>query len=105
MLQALGPVLRFENTKEGDDCLTGCIPDHGGIVTKSVKNSSLDIVRDLRRSAGDESGIVLEEIAGNRPDTILLLWEGTKDVDKIGDVLWCTGKVVKFLPFRLHEIS
>lgn len=99
MLQTLGPVLRFENTKEGDDCLTSRISDHGRIVTKSVKNSSLDIVRDLRRSAGDEPGIVLEEIAGNRPDTILLVWEGAKDVDKIGDVLWCTGKVVKFLSF------
>jgi len=99
MLQTLGPVLRFENTKEGDDCLTSCISDHGRIVAKSVKNGSLDMVRDLRRSAGDESGIVLEEIAGNRPDTILLVWEGAKDVDKIGDVLWCTGKVVKFLSF------
>jgi len=76
MLQTLGPVLRFENAKEGDDCLTSCISDHGRTVAKSVKNGSLDVVRDLRRSAGDESGIVLEEIAGNRPDTILLVWEG-----------------------------
>ena len=70
-----------------------------------MKNGSLDVVRDLWRSAGDESGIVLEQIASNRPDTILLLWEGTKDVDKISDVLWCTGKVVKFLSFRLRKIS
>ena len=70
-----------------------------------MKNCSLDVVRDLRRGASDESGIVLEQIAGNRSDTILLLWEGTEDVDKIGDVLWCTGKVVKFLSFRLRKIS
>jgi len=99
MLQTLGPVLRFKNTEEGDDCLASGISDHGRIVAKSVKNGSLDVVRDLRRSAGDESGIVLEEIAGNRPDTILLVWEGAKDVDKVGDILWCTGKVVKFLSF------
>lgn len=105
MLQTLWPVLRFENTKEGDDCLTGCIPDHGRTVAESVKSSSFDVVRDLWRSAGDEPGIVLEQIASNRPDTILLLREGTKDVDKISDILWCTGKVVKFLPFRLRKIS
>jgi hypothetical protein len=70
-----------------------------------VKNGSFDVVRDLWRSAGDESGIVLEQIASNRPDTILLLWEGAKDVDKISDVLWCTGKVVKFLSFGFWKIS
>ena len=75
------------------------------MVTKSVKNGSLDVVCDLWRSAGDESGVVLEQIAGNRPDTILLLWKGTEDIDKISDVLWCTRKVVKFLSFRFGEIS
>lgn len=70
-----------------------------------MKNGILDVVRDLWGSAGDESGIVLEQIAGNRPDTILLLWEGAKDVDKISDVLWRAGKVVKFLSFGLQKIS
>ena len=69
------------------------------MVTKSVKNGSLDVVCDLWRSAGDEPGVVLEQIAGNRPDTILLLWKGTEDIDKISDVLWRTRKVVKFLSF------
>lgn len=57
------------------------------------------------RSAGDKSGIVLEQIAGNRPDTILLLWKGTEDVDKVGDVLWSTRKVIKFLSFGFSGIS
>jgi len=105
MLQTLWPVLWFENTKEGDDCLTGCVPDHRRTVAKSVKNGSLDIVRDLWGGAGDESGIVLEQIAGNRPDAILLMWEGTEDVDEISDVLWRTRKVVKFLSFGFWKIS
>jgi hypothetical protein len=104
MLQTLWPVLWFENTKEGDDCLTGSIPDHGRGVVESMEDGNFDITCDLWRSAGDESGIVLEEIAGNRPDTILLLWEETKDVDKISDVLWRTRKVVKFLSFGFREI-
>ena len=85
--------------------MTGCIPDHGRIVAKGVKNGSLDVVCDLWRSAGDESGIVLEQIAGNRPDTILLMREGAEDVDKISDVLWRTRKVIKFLSFRIWKIS
>jgi len=105
MLQTLWPVLWFENTKEGDDCLTGCVPDHGRIIAKSMKNGSLNVVCDLWGSAGDESGIVLEQIAGNRPDAILLMGEGTKDVDEISDVLWRTRKVVKFLSFGFWRIS
>ena len=69
------------------------------MVTKGMKSGSLDVVCDLWRGAGDEPGIVLEQIASNRPDTILLVRKGTKDVDKISDVLWCTRKVVKFLSF------
>ena len=100
MLQTLWPVLWFEDPEESDYCLTGSIPDHCRVVAESVENSSLDIVCDLRGGAGDESGIVLEQIAGNRPDTILLMRQGTKDVDKISDVLWCTREVVKFLSFE-----
>ena len=105
MLQTLRPVLWFENTEEGDDCLAGCIPDHCRMVAESVKNGSLDVVCDLWGCAGNESGIVLEQIASNRPDTILLVREGTEDVDKISDVLWRTRKVIKFLSFRIWKIS
>jgi hypothetical protein len=70
-----------------------------------MKNGNFDIVCDRWGGAGDESGIVLEQIAGNRPDTILLLWEGAKDVDKVSDVLWRTGKVVEFLSFGFRRIS
>ena len=69
-----------------------------------MESGNFDIVRDLWRSTGDESGVVLEQIAGNRPDTILLLWRGAKDVAKGSDILWCTRKVVKFLSFGLREI-
>ena len=70
-----------------------------------MENRNFDIVCNLWRSVGDESGIILEEIAGNRPETILLSRERTKDVDKVGNVLWGTGKAVKFLSFRFGEIS
>jgi hypothetical protein len=70
-----------------------------------VEGGNFDIVCDLWRSASDESGVILEQIAGNRPDTILLLWERTKDVDKVSDILWRTGKVIKFLSFRFRGIS
>ena len=69
-----------------------------------MESGSFDIVCDLWRSTGDESGIVLEQIAGNHPDTILLLREGAKDVDKVSDILWCTRKVVKFLSSGFREI-
>ena len=105
MLQTLRPVLWFENTQESDDCLTGCIPDHCRMVAESLKNGTLDVVCDLGGCTGDESGIVLEQIASNRPDTILFVWEGTKDIDEISDVLWSTRKVVKFLSFRISKIS
>lgn len=105
MLQTLWPVLRFKYTKEGDNCLTSRVPDHGGIVAESVEDRNFDIVCNLWRSASDESGVVLEQIASNRPDTILLLWKGTEDVDKVSDVLWSTRKVIKFLSFGFSEIS
>jgi hypothetical protein len=104
MLQTLWPVLRFEYAKEGDNCLTGSIPDHGRTIAESVESGDFDIVCDIWGSTGDESGIVLEQIASNRPDTILLLWEGAEDVDKVSDVLWSTRKVVKFLSFGFRGI-
>lgn len=70
-----------------------------------MKNGNFDVVCDLWRSAGDEPGIVLEQIAGNRPDTIRLIWEGAKNVDEVSDVLWRTRKVVKFLSFGFRGIS
>lgn len=85
--------------------MAGRIPDHGRIVAESVKSGSFDVVCDLGRSAGDEPGIILEQIASNRPDTILLLWEGAKDINKISDVLRRTRKVVKFLSFGFRKIS
>ena len=33
------------------------------------------------------------------------MWEGAEDIDEISNVLWGAGKVVKFLSFRLREIS
>lgn len=104
MLQTLWPVLRFEYTKEGDNCLTGCIPDHGRTIAEGVESGNFDIACDIWRSAGDKSGIVLEQIAGNRPDAILLLRAGAKDVDKVSDVLRSTRKVVKFLSFGFGKI-
>ena len=71
------------------------------MVAKSLENGSLDIACYLWGRAGDEPGIVLEQIASNRPDTILFVREGAKDIDKISDVLWRTRKVVEFLSFGI----
>jgi hypothetical protein len=62
-----------------------------------MQNSSFDKRDDIRGSTEDQTGIILEEVTGDGPDTIFLLSEGGKDVCEIGDIVGGTREAVEFL--------
>jgi hypothetical protein len=62
-----------------------------------MQNGSFDECDDLRGSAEDKAGIILEKVTGDGPDTIFLLSEGGEDVREIGDIVRRARKAVEFL--------
>jgi hypothetical protein len=62
-----------------------------------MQNGSFNKRDDLRGSTEDETGIILEEVTGDGPDTIFLLSEDGEDVCEIGDIVGRARETVEFL--------
>ena len=90
-LETLWPVLGLEGAEKGDDVLACCVANHEGGVVKGLEDRVLDVEDDVGGCAEDETGVVLEEIAGDGADAVLLVWHCGEDVGEIGDVVWCAG--------------
>lgn len=92
--QALWPSLWLEDAEERDDVLAGSIPDHAAWITESLEDGGLDELDDLWGRPSDEGSIVLEEVACDGPDSVLLLGQRREDVGKICNIIWHTRKAV-----------
>jgi hypothetical protein len=62
-----------------------------------MQYSSFDKCNDLLGSAKNKTGIILEKVTSDGPDTIFLLSEGGEDVCEIGDIVRGAREVVEFL--------
>ena len=105
VLQTLWPIPRFEDAEEGDNILTGGIPNHNGGVVKSRKNSRFDELDNIGSGLKNEASVVFQQIACNRSYTIFLLRHLAQDIREICDILWCTRELVKFLISGQHPPS
>jgi hypothetical protein len=62
-----------------------------------MQSSSFNKRDDLLGSAKDKTGIILEEVTGDGPDTIFLLSEDGEDIGEIGDIVGRARETVEFL--------
>lgn len=85
---------RLEDAQERHDVLPCRVPYHHGRVDEGLEDGSLSISKYLWRSAEDETGIVLEEVAGNGSDAVFLLGQMGEDVCQIGDIVGYTRETV-----------
>jgi hypothetical protein len=95
--ETFGPIFRLQDAKERNNVLGSGVTNHIARISKCVQNSSFNKRDDLLGSTKDKTSIILEEVAGDGPDTIFLLGEGGKDVCEIGDIVGRAGKAVEFL--------
>ena len=97
LLQTLRPVLGLENAEERDDVLPRRISNHDRRIAERLEDGRLDERRDIGRGAQDETGIILEKVAGNGANPVILLGHGREDEGEVGDVVGRAREVVQFL--------
>lgn len=97
VLEAFGPKSGFEDGQQRHNVLASRITDHGGRVGKRGKHCSFCIARNFRGGLEDEACVVLEEIASNGADTIILIGHRMKDICEIPNIIWNPRELIKFL--------
>ena len=97
LLQALWPVLRLEDAKEGDEVLACGVANHDIGIVEGFEDGCFDELGDLGRRRKDEGRVVLEEIACDAANPFLLVPHPAQDVRQIAHVVGYARKIVQFL--------